>query len=61
MKYRYFMSYAYRGGAGNLIVERDDPIIEIFDIRVIEEQLNEQHVKDGKHVITFWRRFEDPI
>ena len=61
MKYRYFMSHRFMCGAGSSTVERDAPITDMEEIRAIERELNEKHPNNGKHVITFWRRFEDPI
>jgi len=58
-KYRYFMRYVNQVGGGSIGVDWDTPIVCINDIRECEEKLDRENPKDGMHMITFWKRFED--
>lgn len=58
-KYRYFMRYVNQVGGGSIGVDRDTPITCMSDIRASEEKLDKDNPKNGMHIITFFRRFED--
>jgi len=58
-KYRYFVRYVNQVGGGSTSVDQDTPIACMGDIRAFEEKLDAENPKNGMHIITFWKRFEE--